>query len=626
MQNHRKIKIFYSDDRSDNVKSLLDAIQNSNIIYSRSDSSSNQLKTFLPENNYNYNKAILDSDDCLINLDYSTKIDGSIEKLRTDKNNYDLVICDLFYGEFDKKYAKSSVGGIWIIFWAMHLTKNKRIVCKLYTGQLEKVRNEIDYIKAIEFTRDAYGVEIDVIDKSHDAKSWREHLVNYLSDVRKNIIPEIKFESRIDFLNYISTHLKYDTFHNFKEANRLDEFYKYLSEIETIFFPLDDGRVIKLIHLFPFLLGSHFTTDDTENFKNMSHDQLQNCLYKQKFFYENRGEREAELEKYQIEEIECKAIREFDETNRPIYGIKFKPGNSKLDIISQIENSFIESLDWTYKIHNFFTRHHGFGYWMNTTPTSPYGDDKYNSIRTDSIIPAFLEIKECFRIPTSKDNINKKLADQIELSIRNVSEQQMWEWKKYKEQNIEHGFKKLENRNLIDEQNGEIILTLASLFRINISNFLRKVLKIKEGNDYSTVTKNGFSKIGDNKFNWYCNAWLIREGLKYIFNEIMDSETNKEFFLLEEGTEKSFIKYKIILRDYDQGIPSIVRKYYNDTQIRCNFEHYFMDFCQFTIRSKVKGYPGTALALFTNRDEIECDDMTTTGTEYEMMFTQRREE
>ena len=136
--------------------------------------------------------------------------------------------------------------------------------------------------------------------------------------------------------------------------------------------------------------------------------------------------------------------------------------------------------------------------------------------------------------------------------------------------------------------------------------------------------QNDFNKILGNDFFWYCNAWLIREGLEFLVDTVMDGE-KKEFYLLEStGMDKAFIKYKIVLKDYNNGIPSIIRKFYSDKKQREMFEYYFKDFCQFTIRSKVENLTGTMLNLFTNSDEKECLELKNSGTEFEIMFTQRR--
>lgn len=625
---YRKISIFYADDLSENVINLLESFQQGGLIWETNEKKK-QLILNLPDKkeHYKHNRTVLQSDACLVKLDYSTKIDDSIEKIKNNQGSYDLVICDLYFGDNDKAYEDSKIGGIWPIYWAMHFSKNKKIVCKLYSGKLARVIDHIDYQKAYQFLQEAYQIIVENIEKSHDAGSWREHLQEYLSEVRSNIIPEIKLNDRVNFINYLATYFRQEHFNNKKEDGKLGEFKKELLELEKKEFDMIDGRKMRLIHLFPVILGSHFTTNDNHNFINMDNLRLENSLYKRERIYNSREERNKELERLNKDEIECENFRTFDETGRPLYGIRFPTGKYDFGVISKIEISFIQSLDSTYQIHRFYTRQRGFGYWSSTSSSYPHGVDEFNRIRFNTVIPSFEKIRDCFcnSCPVS-NKIQEPLADQIEHAIRNVDESHFWDRKKYDEQKIEHGFRKLENHKLFNVQTKKAILPLTALFRINIPDFLKTVLQFREGDNYVQYEDEEFRRIKDYRFYWYCNACAVREGLKDIKKNMQGDKF--EFYLLETKCNecKELIKYKIILRDFGRGIPSIARFLYsNEEHHPFKFMRFLKGFCQLTIRSKMNDFEGISFDAFTGKDDVRCPQIKKTGTEFEIIFTQGRQ-
>ena len=623
---YRKINIFYADDLSENVRNLLEGIQQAGLI-SKTKKKRISLILNLPDKKEHYqsNMRILKSENCLINLDYSTKIEDSIAKIKNYNEGFDLIISDLYFGDHDHDFRLSKIGGIWIMFWAMHLAKERKAVCKLYSGQLATVVEHIDFQKAKEFLEKAYFITIEEIEKSKDARSWREYLQQYLEQVRNNIMSEIEMNDRIDFINYLASHLRREHFNNLLVDGKLNEFKRRLLDLEKKEFCLVNRQKMKVIHLFPIILGSHYTTNDHHNFQNMSADMLERILYKNELTFSSREKRNIESKKLIYEGIKFEEFRKHDETSRPVYGIRFLDKSYDIGLISHIENSFINSLDFPYQIHNFFTNQRGFGFWSNSTPSSKIGKTEFDKMRKNFIIPSFEKIHTCFnnRVPIDKED-GEKLSDQIIKSFQNIKENYFW-IKKINEQTVEHKFLKFETRSFYDETTKSTVVPLQYLFRLNVVDFLKIVLGFKEGKNYSQYEDEEFVRITRNKFYWYGNAYVVRMGLKDLKNNMY---SNKPFFYLLESRAKegkALIKYKIILKDLDNGLPSIARQFQPEEEKVYRFDEFLKGFCQIIIRSKMKDFNGICYHVFTSKKDISDTHIKDVGTEFEIQFTQGRE-
>lgn len=626
--NYRKFEVFFADDMSQNVQNLLDAIQRSGLIMeTEGEKEGESVILNLPDNeeHYAHNAKLLQGDKCLIKLDYSTMINDSIKKVKMKNGGYDLVVCDLYFGDNDQEYAESKIGGIWPLYWAMHLAKGRKVVCKLYSGQLTTVVNHIDYKRAFEFLQEAHHITIQEVEKSQDANSWREHLQNYFEDVRKNVITDIELDDRVNFINYLTAHLRHEHFNNNVVKNKFNDFKNDVLALEEITFNLVDRRKMKLVHLFPMVLGSHFATNDNRSFRNMNENDLERTLYKNELTFNTREKRDQELTRLRSEGIECKDFRRHDETGRPVYGIQFTRGKYDVGIISYIENSFIQSLDSTFQIHKFYTSQKGFGYWSSTSPNSPLGHQEFDRIRQENIIPSFEKIRNCFRMSCPKSSkFGEPLAEQIELALKNISESHFW--KPFpEEQKLDHFFRKLEKQTLFNEETRDAIIPTTALFRVNVLSLLKTTLNFREGSNYADYENDEYQRLEISKFYWYCNAYLVRKGLRDIAENMQGEE--KVFYLLETRYKecKALIKYKIVLRDFGRGIPSIIRKFGSTNDKNFVFDQCLRGFCELTIRSKMANFEGIKFDVFHGQDELPCPQIKETGTEFEILFTQGRE-
>lgn len=613
MGTYRKIKIFYADDLSKNVRHLLEAVQLAGLI-----EPDLRLKLNLPDqkSHQDYNLLILQSEHCLVDLDYATEIDKAITKIKDAKGKYDLLICDLYFGENDEKYKDSKIGGIWPILWALHLSRERKVVCKLYSGQLAAVVDHIDFQKAHEFLEDAYRITVQQVGKSEDARSWLEYLQDYLTEVQVNIIPEIKLNDRVDVINYLSARLHLEHYENKAEDGILDAFRNDLLELGKMELKLVDGQLIKLIHLFPMNLGCHFISQDERNFARMDFKRIRKTLYQREAVYNSIEERDIELDRLQKENIDCEDFRNYDETGRPVYGIRFTKSNYDIGLISQIENSFLQSLDLTYQIHQFYYQSQGLREWSSSSALNPLGVEKFNRIRKEIIIPGFQRIRAGFQ-----GEYFLILAEQIETAIKSVEEKCFW--KKIDEQKLEHGFQKIKMEPIYNETTNDTLVPLQTLFRVNVPEFFRNVLHIKEGSDYAPYENEVFQRQRNKAFYWCCNAFAVREGLKDIVS-ILNRE-KIEYYLLEsrENEGKSLVKYKIVLRDYSNGIPSIIR-FLDRRKKEIGFVQLLKGFCELRMHTKLNGYEATAFDVYHGADERPFPKMVAPGVEFEIMFTQGR--
>lgn len=625
---YRKINIFYADDLAENIINLLDGLKSSGLFLFSPRDIMTQLKTTRVDSNdvYDHNKNLLNSDRCLINLDYSTRINDSIDKIRINSQGFDLVICDLYFGEGDKEFKDSKIGGMWIILWAKQRAKTSKIVCKLYSGQADLVSGHIDFKKAEDFLLREHFVKVEQVQKFRDPSSWREQLAHYLTEVSANIISDIEMDDRINFLNLLSQSFKCSTFNNLKEKDNIKEFRNKFGQLENYEFNLIDGRKIKLTNLFPILIGKRFLINDKDNFNNLDEQELENILYTNELEFKSKEAREKKIKDLQQKGIAFNLIKKHDMGGNPIYGLKMVSEEYNEGLIAKLERQFINSLDSTYQIYNFFHQQKGFGIWSRSSAANPMTTDEFNKIRNEAILPFFARIKDCFKeFSPVLEHKAAFLDDQIETAIRLVDETEFSAKRALDEQKLEHGFLKLEKEPLFDQKSKHTIIPLKSMFRINIIDFLKSVLNLQEGVDYSNYEDTIFQKIKTPPFYWYCNAYRVRKGLKEI-KKNMEGD-HQVFYLLESTkTEKNpLIQYKIILKDFGKGIPSIARKFSSIDKSRFLFDQYLKGFCQLTIRSKMAGFEGISLNVFTGKDDIPCAKIKKQGTEFEIQFTQGKE-
>ena len=622
---YRKINIFYADDISDNVKAVLSSIERAGLIDNR-DKKKNQLELIIPdsESNYGKNKAILQGTDCLIHFDYSTKIDDSINKIKTHRFGFDLVVADLYFGENDLKYRDSKVGGIWILFWAMMKSNSRKTICKLYSGHIESVKEHIDFINAERYLENAYKIKIDRIEKSRDAKGWKEYLQEYIKQVRVNLLQEIKMDDRVNFINYLENNLKREYFSNALADSNLDSFRKKLAKLGDWEFNLHDSERIKLIHLFPFLLGGHFISRGKRNFNNMASQKLETSLYTDELNFNSWEKRDQVVKEFEIENKKIETFRKHDLLGRPVYGIKLLDKDNDFGLIAKIKESFIQSLDCSYQVHEFYTKQNGFRHWSSSSQNSQIGEKEFENIRLNSIKPGFKKIEACFDHHIPYDNEHgPKLNEQIKETIENIKESYFWEKDKSK-QAMEHSYSKFDKYRLYDAATKKTIVPLKALFRLDVKMYLKSSLNVVEGSDYRNMEDDEYVKLSDNKLYWYCNAYLIRLGLK----NIKDNMTSKKpiFYILEmaDQKDKAIIKYKIILRDKLNGLPSIAQQFNSPDDKIFKFDEYMRGFCQITIKSKLRDFPAICYDVYSDTKDWECGSMNDVGTIYEIMFTQGR--
>lgn len=624
---YRKIRVFYADDLATNIISLLRSLELAGIVLP-TDDEKKKLKFVRVDSPdiLQHNKDILESDCSLVYLNYSTRVHDAIKTIASHDFSYDLVICDLYFGEDDPDFRDSKVGGMWIILWAKHKASFRKIISKIYSGQRQIVSAHIDFQMAERFLRDQYQVQIEQVEKLQDSSSWRDNLIRYFDEVRNNIIPDIIIDHRIKFVNELTRDFSRDVFNNFHQDKKLAEFRKRIDGLKDREFEMIDGLIIKLVNLFPILLGKRIFKVDKENFANMSDEELENILYTNELTYKSKDERQKKIEDLQSKNVAFNLFKKHDSIGNPIYGLKLLSEEYNEGLISKLERPFIQSFNYTYRISQFFFKQRGFGTWSRDSSMFPIGQNEFNRIRTEYIIPEFQKIRECFvdTFPFN-DPPYDSLDDEIYEVLLHIDESHFWEEHKWNEQRIESGLQRIGKEHYFNQSTGATRVPLKTLLRLNLSDYLKIILKVKPDADPDIYEDDEFIVCKNKKLYWYCNAVKVRYGLKKIIQNMFDSDAR--FCLLEakDNDRLSIVKYKLVIKDTNKGVPSIIRKFYSNEEDKFLFDHFLKGYCYITIRSKMADFDGTSFDLLSGQDERLCKLKTSVGTEFHIMFMQTRE-
>ncbi|MBN2008290.1 hypothetical protein JW960_02965 [candidate division KSB1 bacterium] len=634
----RKINLFYADDQSERIINLLKYLEDSCLVLKSNDEQF-QLKTVIVDEpvSYQHNINILNSDLALVNIDYTTSIDDSIEKIQKEGRAYDLIICDLFFGDNDIRFKKSQIGGMWIILWAKQHSNAENIVCKIYTGQMDRKdeydketgdgSDNVDYQMAKKFLKEEHNVNVEVIGKMDSLRGWDGYFLSYFAEVRQNIIPQITITDRINFINLLSKSFKHDSFFNLKQKNDISTFRSTFETLKNYGFQLNSGEKIKLIHLFPLLLGRTFLRDDNKSFRYMNEQEFEGLLYPSKYQFKNIESCQKKKDELADKNISFEEKLEFDLLGNKIYCL-ILPEEHREGLISSIENEFIQSLDYTYKIHTFYTGQKGFANWKQTSP-----DSKFEKMRHDHIIPNLKTVLPCFNHPIDDQAEDKKfLSDELAIAVETMSRSQLNEKPKSQEQHYIHGFNKIERNNSIFNQNNKILLPLDAFFKINVHEFMKSVLEIREGDkeSYKQYESESMQRSTRPAFYWFCNSYYVRKGLVEIKNVLQGSKI--VYYLLEPTNKdkKSVLPYKLILRNFENEFSPILKEIYSNDdkrfQDRFLFTKYLRGFCELIIRCKILDLDTISLNIFHSHDTNENTTMLEAGTEFELQFVQGKDQ
>ena len=164
-----------------------------------------------------------------------------------------------------------------------------------------------------------------------------------------------------------------------------------------------------------------------------------------------------------------------------------------------------------------------------------------------------------------------------------------------------------------------------SFLSLNVTDFFKTVLQLKEDEDYSKYEDDEFQRFRGPNLYWYCNTYQVRRGLKAIKANLTGDNIKFCFLKSKDQDNKTIVRYKLIFRDFGKGIPSIVRKFFSTSPHYCQFDQFLKGYCQIIIRSKMDNFEGISYDVLTGTDDVPCPNIKDTGTEFEIMFTQGRE-
>jgi hypothetical protein len=620
----RKIRILYADDRSENVRSLLEGVRAAGLL-PRHLAEGIILYQLDLEENIKHNHVILRHAEALVELDYATLMHEAIDKVRDSKEPYDLIVSDWYFGEYDPKFKDSQIGGIWIMLWGQHRHKKYKPICKLYTAQHSDKQKGIDFIWAQDYIKSAFDIKIAEVRKSETADSWQQHLEEYLLEVAQSIFPRINKNDLVEVINYISDSLAFNRFNNSVEDNAFESFRKDLLKLNDFDLCLADGKAIKLAHLFPLLLGRYLYEQGESVFATMPHEEIAALLYARRLKFYERDARNEKIEHLQQAGVECEEFKGHDGSGNPIYGIQVKSGDYYEGPLATITNLFIQSLDYTFKVQTFYLNERGFNKWLHLKNTQ-LDREAFEAIRSHAVLPEFEKLKLCFeRIPVVLQNGLPPLAEQIVGMLKAVEIDAIKkDEKECSEKSLDEKFLRLQRQPLFDPKSKKLLVPLKSLFRINIHDFLANVMQVSPlgANEFAD---NEYEPINSRDLFWYCNAWLVREGIRAIVHNMQGHE---KFFIIltpKNFAAKLFVRYKIILRDSGKGLSSVARAFIAGRGHLSTVASFLQGFCELNVRSKMEGEEAIEYDVFSGTMDLPCSKMKRVGTEFEIIFTQRRD-
>ena len=620
-----KIRILYADDRSANVRSLLEGVKAAGLL-------SEHLKEHLVlyqldlDENQKHNHELLHHPDCLVELDYATLMSEPIEKVRSGEQTYDLIISDWYYGEYDPDSKDSQIGGIWIMLWGQHRNKEFIPVCKLYTGQLDTEKQQrIDFILAKGYIKTVFGIEVSEIRKSETAASWQQHLEEYLQEVAKNKIQHAKRNDVVAVINHIADRLTFSRFNNSIEDDVFETFRQDLLRLDSFSLRLPGGKSMRLAHLFPLLLGRYLRGEATSAFATMSHKEIAALLFAQSLYFYKRDARNEKIKNLRQLGVVCEEIKKHDGTGNPLYGIQVKSESYYEGPLATITNLLTQSLDFTFKVQSFYLNESGFYKWLHSrnvqVEREGFGDN-----RKHTIISEFEKLKSCFdRTPMELNSALQALGDQIaEVLSKLDADDVQQEAKDCSEKSLDEKFARLQRQPLIERKSKKLLLPIENLFRINVHDFLANIGRPGQISEFEDIDDE-YEPIGSRDLYWYCHAWLVREGLRAIVNNM---QSHAGFFILLKPRNIAatpFVRYKIILRDNGKGLGSIARAFVAKGGHLASAAKHLQGFCEMMVRSKMEGEEGIEYDVYSETTDEPCLKMGKTGTEFEIIFTQRRD-
>jgi len=622
-KNYKKISILLADDRPHNVRGLLEGLTAFGLLPKELATKLNldQLDSkTLSEQNHQ----ILHHDDALVCVDYATFIDDAIDKIKRTRESYDLIISDWYFGEYDSQYKESQIGGIWIILWAQKTNRWNSPVCRLYTGQTDPRRQGIDFKLAREFIKSKYQIDIKEIPKL--TAPPREHLANGIREVANNLTNLVHTGDLVVVINYIHSKLSYSSFNNALEDNSFHLLRRDLLNLKEFELTLNNGQIIKLMHLFPTLLGRYLVENDKSEFALLEPQNLESILYGPRILkFNRREERDDKLIELKNLGVVCEPRKEHDGTGDPVYIIEIKSENYDNGILAEITKVFTKALDFTYKVQSFCLNTSGLAKWLHSQ-SIPLGNEVFDNIRTHSIIPEFKEIKSCFeKTPVELAASLPSLDKQILQMFERLEEKDLKKEREVSPKVIDERLSRLQTQALFEPQSRKMLVPIRHLFRIDLYSYLREILKLKPASGESFVIPDGYEDLDSRDFYWYCHAWLVREGLRIIANNMQGE--SKSFIILKPKnlTEQSVVRYKLLMRDSGEGLPRIARAFAPGHGYFSKVGSCLQGFCELVVRSKVNGLQAYEYNVFSGVDDVVCPNMKNTGTEFEITITQSRD-
>lgn len=620
----RKIRILYADDRPENVQSLLQGVQAASLL--PEDLAEKLILHQLDlDENMQHNHELLRHPEALVEIDYATLMEKAISKVRDSQEPYDLIISDWYFGEYDPDFKDSQIGGIWIMLWGKTRHEKYKPICKLYTAQQTQKQQRIDFVLAKEYIQNAFGIHISEIRKSETADSWQDHLETYLIEVAQQILPYVNKTDIVGVINLISDRLAFSRFHNSIQDNAFESFRKKLLSLNDFTLKLTEGKAIKLSHLFPLLIGRYSHYQNQASFAKMSPEEIAALLYARRLIFLQRDERDEKAERLQQTGIEYEEFKDHDGAGNPLYGIQVKSADYYEGPLTALANLLTQSLDFTFKVQSFYLNERGLGQWLHAHK-KPFNQETFNVVRQEIILPDFKKIKPCFdKSPVAQDGELSGFGEQIAKLLKTVTlEDLRREDKDCPEKNLTEKFARLQKQPLFDDNTRKLAVPLKSLFRINVHDFLTEAVELRPL-PKTEIIDDDYEPLEERDLYWYCNAWLIREGIQTIVKNMQS--TDKCFIILKPKcfASKSLVRYKIVLRDSGKGLPSLARAFIPERGHLSKVLPLLQGFCELLIRSKIEGEEGIEYDAFFDSMDRPCPQMVKVGTEFVITITQRRD-
>ena len=625
----KKIKVLYADDRAENVRSLLQGVQAANVLPEEK-ARKLILHQLDSDGNMKHNHAILHDPDALIEVDYATLMEKAIAKVRDAAEPYDLIVSDWYFGENDPDYKDSQVGGIWIMLWGQNRREKYKPVCKLYTAKQTQGgqpgdKKLPDFTLAKNYIREAFGIEISEIRKSETAASWQQHLEDYLSEVARQILMNVAKRDLVVVINYISSHLAFNRFHNSVQDKTFEAFRQDLQKLNEFVLHLPEGKTITFAHLFPLLIGRYLTPNSRLNFFTMSADEIAALLYARRLVFSKREERDEKLARLLQTGVDCQEFKEHDAGGNLSYGIELKAADYYEGPLTNVNNLLKQTLDYTFKTQSFYLDEPGFSQWLQLAATQS-DSAAFNAMRQKTILLEFNHLKPSFaRIPMALDSNLDSFDVQIHTFLQKVeSDIIKRDEKECAGKNLDDKYARLSKQKVFDEKTKKLTVPLKCLFRVNVHDFLAETMQLQLL-PKNEANEEGYEPLEARDFYWYGNAWSMREGVRAIV-QAMSSE--QRFFIMlkpKDFQRQALVRYKIILSDRGKGLSSIARAFVSGRGHLSKVVPLLQGFCELQIRSKIEGEEGIAYDVFWDTMDQPYPQMTKVGTEFVLTITQRRD-